>query len=135
MSLYVGTLMQNDRELGRNFRFPFDHLWLPVFMLTSRYWSGLSVAAGGGWSVSAGTHPPETAVLVLVHRVQQVRWVVDGPRRFCLARSHAARERSRVAPGFVIVNHTQVTIANLCGPSLLPRFVVPRLCRECEGRE
>ena len=30
-----------------------------------------------------------------------------------LVDSHAARVRSRVAPGFVIMNHTQVIIANL----------------------
>jgi len=45
---------------------------------------------------------------------------VGGHQRFCLAHSHAARERSRVAPGFVFMNHTQVFIANLCGSAPYP---------------
>ena len=55
------------------------------------------------------THPPETAVLVQAYRVQQVRWVVGGHKRFCLTRSHAARVRLRVAPGFALHKpHTSI---------------------------
>ena len=58
------------------------------------------------------TRPPETAVLA--YRAV-VAWEVRGSAAlwcFWLAHSHASRVRSRVAPGFAIMNHTQVFIPN-----------------------
>ena len=53
------------------------------------------------------TRPPETAVLAYRAVVAWEVRIVSGPQRFCLARSHAARVRSRVAPGFAFGNpHT-----------------------------
>ena len=69
------------------------------------------------------TRPPETAVLA--YRAV-VAWEVRGSAAvwcFWLSHSHAARGRSRVAPGFVIKNHTQVTIANLCGSAPYPALI------------